>query len=57
MNRNNLSDVQLRAPTSFLGNIGESLDIGLWNEDDYEEEVHMTISVPNQEVHEVSRPS
>lgn len=33
-----ISGLQFRTPT-FLGNIGESLDLRLWDEDDHEEEV------------------
>lgn len=48
---NNLSDIQFRAPTGFLGNIGESLEIGLGNRDDYEEEINVINS--NHEICEV----
>lgn len=31
-----ISEVQFRAPRSLLGNIGESLDLGPWDEEDHE---------------------
>lgn len=32
-----ISEVQFRAPRSLLGNIGESLDLGPWGEEGYED--------------------
>ena len=49
----NISDIQFRTPTGFLGNIGEPLETGLSNEDSYEEEVVATISYSNHEALEV----